>query len=108
MTLSYKEAMEQAKAAIPSGSHVLCKPTYGNTFILPFKAGLTLMSCLENAEVYIYNYNKPPEIRGIRQEDMTISMLSISEYQQIRAAQLLGISVEELKKYTEQEEEIPF
>lgn len=68
-----------------------------SSLLLPYKKGMELMAALEGAETYEQSYGGPPKLQLLGSE-FTFSAFPQTEYELVRAAVLLNISLDDLKK----------
>jgi hypothetical protein len=101
-----KKAIAQARAEIysrtPKDNFLAVEYDYNKSIILPYDEGLKFVACLKNAEVLEEQYNKPKTITAFQSNYFKTRILSRKDYEDIKIAALLGITVEEL--YKEEEE----
>jgi len=105
--LSKKAAVAQARAElynkIPKENFLAVEYDYNKSIVLPYDEGLRFVACLKNAEVLEEQYNKPKTITSFQSNYFKTRILSRKDYEDIKIAALLGITVEELNT----EEELP-
>ena len=95
----YQAAVKKIQASKPKDNFLLCKISWDLSIVLPYKAGLALMEALMQSENLVEEYSKPPSIQPFDREKVRISVLSAKEYEQIRIAQLLKVSLDDVKEY---------
>lgn len=104
--LSKKQAVAQARAELynkmPKENFLSIEFDYNKSIVLPYDQGLTFVACLKNAELLNEPYSKAKTITSFESNYFKTRILSRKEYEDIKIAALLGISVEEL--YKEEEE----
>jgi hypothetical protein len=71
--------------------------SYGVELLLPYKDGMAVMQAFQKAEMLNTPYGKPPSITGLT-KDVQARPFSREDYEQIKMANLLNISLEELKQ----------
>lgn len=96
----YKETLEKAikLRKKPEDNMMIIEMNYGNKCILPHADGMRFIEAIKNAEALIDEYNKPPRIEPIDRARFVINMLSSHEYNQIKMASLLGVTLNEIKE----------
>lgn len=72
--------------------------SYSTKLVLPYDAGVQFMTSLKDAEILEEGYSKPTKIIPIEKEAFRTSLLGHAHYEDIKVAQLLNISVDELKE----------
>ena len=92
--MTYDEALEQTKEQ--KDNLILFTLDYTQV-ILPYEDGLKLFECLKNAEALESSYNtEHTKIKNFDGSNVKISVFSYKQYQDIKVAQLMGISYKEL------------
>lgn len=77
--------------------YVLIRFRYDRQYILPYKKGLELLAVMEEAEKYEFDFWAPPKLQRLS-DDLEISMLSLEEYENIKAAILLQVPLQTIKE----------
>jgi hypothetical protein len=95
----YQSAIKKLQATKPKDNYLLCNIAWDLKVVLPYKVGLALMESLGQAERLVDEYNKPPAIQPFDRDRITMSILSAKEYEQIRIAQLLKVTLDTVKEY---------
>jgi hypothetical protein len=105
--MNKKTAIAQARSEIysktPKENFLAIDFDYGKSIVLPYNEGLQFLSCLKNAELLTDQYSKPKTITAFESNYFKTRILSRKEYEDMKIAALLGITVEEL--YSEEKEE---
>lgn len=96
--MDYKEALKKVQAKKPRQNFLLIEISYDKKLILPYQEGIAFMAALENAEQFIDTYSKPKAITGLDRDQLKTSIMSYSEYEQVKIAALLNISIEDVKQ----------
>lgn len=94
----YAAAVKKIKTEKPPENYLTVQISYDTKLILPHKAGMALIAALENAEMLKEKYSEPCRIVPLEQETLISRMISAQEYQQIKIANLLNVSLEEIQK----------
>lgn len=97
--MDYKTALKQVQAKKPKQNFMVIEISYDKKLILPYQEGIAFMAALENAEQLLDSYSKPKSIVGIDRDQIRTSILSGTEYEQIKIASLLHVSLEEVKQF---------
>lgn len=93
--MTYEEALE--KLTKPKENMVLITLDYSTGLLLPFDDGVTYVKTFKNAEVLKSSYdNTATTIQPFDDELRKVSPFSYKKYQDIKVAQLMGISYKEL------------
>ena len=107
---SKKTAIAHARAElynkVPKENFLAIEFDYNKSIVLPYDEGLRFVACLKNAELLDEPYNKSKTITGFQSNYFKTRILSRKEYEDIRIAAMLGITVEELN--ADEEQPIPF
>jgi hypothetical protein len=105
--MNKKTAIAQARSEIysktPKENFLAIDFDYGKSIVLPYNEGLQFLSCLKNAELLTDQYSKPKTITAFESNYFKTRILSRKEYEDMKIAALLGITVEEL--YSEEKKE---
>jgi sRNA-binding carbon storage regulator CsrA len=104
--VSKQAAIAQARAElynkIPKENFLAIEYDYNKSIVLPYDEGLRFVACLKNAEVLDEPYSKPKAINAFQSNYFKTRILARKEYEDIKIAALLGITVEELNMKEEQ------
>ena len=92
-----REANKAVKSLKPGEQMIYVEIGYSLKLILPYKDGINLVSCLENAQVLEKEYNKPERVRQFELSELRVSLLSAQAYQDYLMAGLLGVNSSEIK-----------
>ena len=108
--MTKKQAIAQARAELynkmPKENFLAIEYDYNKSIVLPYDEGLRFVACLKNAEVLEEQYNKPKTITAFQSNYFKTRILSRKDYEDIKIAALLGITVEELN--TEEEQPVDY
>lgn len=97
----YQETVKELKAKKPPENFIVVSVSYDTKLILPHKAGLAFMAAIENAEVFKDSWSDKCRIKPLERDSVSMSTLSAHEYQQIKIANLLGVSLGEIQNPAE-------
>ena len=97
--MDYAEAVKKVQAKKLKENFLLIEMAYDKKLIMPYKEGVAFISSLANAEQLNDPYSKPKTITGLDREAIKSSVLSYEEYERIKIAALLNISLEEVKQF---------
>lgn len=97
--MDYKEALKTVQAKKTRENFMLISFGYSLKLILPYKDGLAFMESVSNGEMLSEPYNEAPRIKGIERNVITVDHLSRDTYERYKIAELLGITVDEVKEY---------
>lgn len=107
---SRQAAIEAARKELynksPKDNFIAIEFDYSKSIVLPYEDGLQFLSCLKNAEVLHEPYNKQASIASFDSKQFKSRVFSRKEYEDIKIAAMLGITVEELN--APEEEPLPF
>lgn len=101
MRMTYEEALKKLNAKKPKDNFLIVEMEYGKRLVLPYKDGLEFLSAIARAEHMSRSYEKPVVIQPIEQSTIRVEVLSATDYERYKIAQLLGISLEELQTQAE-------
>lgn len=96
--MKYEEALKQVTTAKPQDNFMVVEFDYSTKYLLPYKDGVTLISCFANAEQLSEDYGKPKRILELERSAVSSRVMSRQEYQRFKIAALLGISPDEVKE----------
>lgn len=91
------EAQKKVRAEKPKENYMLIPLGYDSKYIVPYKDGVAILTALANAEKYEHSYSSNTKITPIAQDDFCPTILSSTEYELIKMANLLKVSVESLR-----------
>jgi hypothetical protein len=94
----YQSAAKQVKAKKPPENYIVVNLSYDTKLILPHKAGLAFMAAIENAEVFKDSYSDKCRIIPLERDSINNSFMSDTEYQQIKIANLMDVSLSDIQK----------
>lgn len=103
---AYDETLKKIYSSKPKENFLLIEFDYTKSLLLPYDEGLKLLSCFKSAELYEERYSQPKRILPFNSETFKTRTLSRQEYEDIKIAALLGVTVEELLERNA--EPIPF
>ena len=93
--MTYEDALKQVQ--INKDNLIGIVLDYSTMLVLPYEDGLAYLKALKNAEVLEYFYdNSKCKVIPITDEKFKVSPFSAQKYQDIKVAQLMGISYKEL------------
>ena len=93
----YKAAAKRVSAAKPSENFMVVQISYDTKLVLSHKAGLALITALENAELFKGSYSDKCRIIPIECDAISIQLMSLQEYQQIKIANILDVSLKDIQ-----------
>lgn len=99
MIMDYKEALKKVQTSRQRENFLIVELDYNNKVLLPYKDGITLLSTLANAEQLSDRYGQTKSIGPLGMDSIKSYVLSASEYEQIKIAALLNVSVDEVKQF---------
>ena len=102
MKPEYDEALKKIYSKTPKDNFIAIDFDYNKSILLPYDDGLKLLACLKQAELLEEPYNKPKRIGSFEANYFKTKILSRKEYEDIKVAALLGVTVEELNAKEEQ------
>jgi hypothetical protein len=94
----YLAAAKEIKSKKPPENYLVVTLNYDTKLILPHKAGLAFMAAIENAEVFKDSYSDRCRIIPLERDSINSSFMSDTEYQQIKIANLMDVSLSDIQK----------
>ena len=95
--MTYQEALKKIQTSKPKDNFMVIEASYNNKIILPYKDGVVFLTTLNNAESLVESYGDPTRINYFSRDAITSRVMSSQEYEQIKIANLLNISVDDVK-----------
>lgn len=95
----YEQAMKKVVSIKPKENYLVIDIYYHEKIILPYKDGIAFLATLANAESYKDEYNKPSAITSFNKDLLKTSIISGEDYINIKIANLLNVSLDEVKEY---------
>lgn len=96
-TDKYKAAAKKVNATKPSENFMVVQLSYDTKLVLSHKAGLALITALENAELFKESYSDRCKIIPIERDAISTQFMSLQEYQQIKIANILDVSLKDIQ-----------
>lgn len=96
--MDYKQAIKLVQSSKTKENFMVIKLDYSKRLILPYKDALAFLSALNNAEKLISEYGSTPRIEAIDCEFIESTVMSHEEYERIKIANLLQVTLEEVKQ----------
>lgn len=97
--MDYKEALKKVSERKSSDNFIIIELDYSKKLILPYKDGIVFLSTLANAEQLNDRYNTPKSISSLENDAIKVTIMSAAEYEQIKIAALLNVTVDEVKQF---------
>jgi hypothetical protein len=91
------EAITKVNAK-PKQNLMIIELSYNTKLVLPHDAGVKVMAALADAELMEDNYGKPTKIWPLGKDTLRTAVLGHQYYEDIKVAQLLGITPEQLNE----------
>ena len=96
-TMTLDEARKYVQADKPKENYMILPFGYDQKLVVPYKDGVTIISALINAELYVKQYGSPTQITSMEVDCFTPTILSKEEYQRIKMGMLLNVHPDSLK-----------
>lgn len=96
LSKEYAAALKQVQSTKPKEGYLVFQLGYENKLVIPHKDGVVLLNSLNLAEQFEEAYNKVPEIKAFDRTKISISRMSCEEYDHIKVAALLGLTLTEV------------
>lgn len=90
-------ARETTEKTALKPNYLLLDFGYSSKLIVPYKKGLEIVAALDHAEVFNRTYSEPDVISPLEEDTLKTTVISHSNYVLIKMANLLNITVDELK-----------
>jgi hypothetical protein len=97
--MDYKEALKLATAQKPKENMLIIEVAYDKKLLLSYKDGIACMAALASAEVLEDSYGNPTRIAELEKHTVSCRPFSSNEYQRIKIATLLNVSLDDLKQH---------
>lgn len=93
----YEETLKKviAEGKTNKDNYMIVEISYDKRLILPYDAGIQLVSAFQKAELLIEDYNKAPRIAGLQNNEVKVSLLSQKFYQLYKISELLKLNKED-------------
>lgn len=102
MKPEYEDALKKIYSKTPKDNFIAIEFDYSKSVLLPYDEGLKFLSCLKQAELLTEKYGSDASIGMFDSSTFKTRIISRKEYEDIKVAALLGITVKELKAQEEQ------
>lgn len=96
-----KEAVKTVQSQKPKENYLIIQLSWDTKLVLPYKDGMVFISSLSNAEILESDYQKGKKIVPIKSDQLSTNILSTTEYQHIKIANLLGVNSDEVQTHLE-------
>ena len=96
--MNYNEAKKEVQSKKSNAGYLLIALGYSLRMVLPYAQGLEMMKALGSAEKTAEAYGDVTGIEHIPQGTLQITPMSEQEYENVKIAGLLGISIADLEK----------
>jgi hypothetical protein len=98
--MEFKEALKKVQSSKVKENMIVVELSYDKKLVMPYSQGIALLSALENSEQLTENYSeKKKTITGLSPKEIKFTVMSRNEYEQIKIAMLLNVSLEDVKLY---------
>lgn len=94
--MNYEEALELVKKEVHVDGYMWIKMGSYFNVVVPHKHGLTIIDNLKYGQKFEHTYD-PQYLQEITKDDIEIHFISIKQYQRHKLAELLQVSVEDVK-----------
>lgn len=94
--MNYEEALELVKKEVHIDGYMWIKCGSHFNVVVPHKEGMVIINALRNAQKFEYSYS-PQYLMEIDSTEIEINYISIKQYQRHKLAELLQVSVEDVK-----------
>lgn len=98
MNPKYEEALKKVYSKTPKDNFLIIEFDYKNNVLLPYDEGIKFLGCLKQAELYQEPYGKAKAIVPFDEATFKTRILSRKEYEDIKVASLLGVTLDELRE----------
>jgi len=91
------KALKAVRSSKKPESYVRIQMDYGNYLVLPYKQGIAFLQAVEGAVVVKNRYGEAPSCRALDADTFQMAHLSQEDYETIRMAELLNVSLNDMK-----------
>lgn len=98
----YDETLKKLYSKTPKDNFLRISYDYNKFLVFPYDEGIKFLACLRHAETMTEGYSKPALITGFKADYFQASTLSREDYENIKIAAMLNITLEELLNPTPQ------
>lgn len=96
--MDYAAALKEVTTTKVKPNFMMIELAYNMKVVLPYKDALSFLAALENAEEFLDPYNDIHRIEGLDRTKLNVKIMPHSEYQDIKMAALLGLTMKEFKE----------
>lgn len=105
--MDYQEALKKVQSTKAKDVFMRIELDYNISLVLSHKDGITLLNALANAEQITDRYGEKPRISGLDKDKIKVYLLSREDYDRIKIAQLLNLTLDDVKNLELQTQEPP-
>jgi len=93
----YQAALKKVSSQ-KTTNYIIVEVSYDKKLVMPYEDGIAFLNALSKAELLNKSYGKPSTITNVTSDILSCNLMSQSEYQRIKIAQLLQINSDELEE----------
>jgi hypothetical protein len=94
----YADALKKVSIKTKEEQYMLMEFGYDKKCVVPLKQAVTIIECLENAQLFDENYgSKTPTLKPV-QNEFRFRMFSEKELKDVKVAMLLDIPLQDIQK----------
>jgi len=97
--MDYSKAKKEVQARKKKENFLVLSVGYDLKFVLPYKEGTLLVEALGAAEQLHGRYGDPKRIGEIDRDQISITPMSVEEYERHKIAALLNVTVDEVQQF---------
>jgi hypothetical protein len=94
--MDLQEAAKKLATEKQRDNYMVLEFAYDTKILVPYKDGLSILAGLASAEKLNERYSNPVSLEEIPREAVNTRMVSYTEYQRLKMAELMGLTVEEV------------
>jgi hypothetical protein len=99
-----EEAKKIVQGTKQKENYLLFEFAYNTKFVVPHKAGVTIMEAISQMEKLLDGYSDEPRLLAMKPEDIVVRPFSHKEYELFKMAGLLNLDRDQLKELSQAKE----
>lgn len=97
-TLDIETALKKVRSEKPRENRMVIKLSWDKQLVLPYNDGIAFLNTLQRAEILEEPYQKTPIIKGPERNSFETTVMSPGQYEDIKVAALLNVTLDELQQ----------
>lgn len=95
--MDYAEALKKVAGMKPRDTYMMIQFGYSTKLVLSHANGVAFLNSLTCAEQLTEEWNKPPQLTGIKVDQIQVNLLSREDYERYKMAMLMSVTLDDLK-----------